>query len=303
MAGLTTLTTRTQLIDVNNTVQLTVQFTDQYGNPISLDTVPKISIISPTGLVYYSPPTSAGVMQLDVGKYQFNFTVPFNGPYGMWNDVWQGISGGKQISISLQFAVVHTDLPAINDDGYIALGDDPGFNYSQNAIHNINKILKPLKARLNNDGKAKSTDQFGNVIYIDCSVFSTNMLVTFIANAITEFNALPHFTFFTFEDTLFIDQFLDILVERATIDALASQALIERGREFQITDNGVNFNPPTVSELLNTQYTTMLTQFNEKLKFIKGSMKPAPISAGTFRIGATIPALRALRHRRENQIV
>ena len=46
-----------------------------------------------------------------------------------------------------------------------------------------------------------------------------------------------------------MEQFGEILVEGATLYALASQALIERGREFQITDNGLNFNPPTVSRV------------------------------------------------------
>lgn len=51
--------------------------------------------------------------------------------------------------------------------------------------------------------------------------------------------------------------------------ALASQALLERGREFQTTDNGVTFNPPSISELLNTQYSVLLQHHWEKLKTIK----------------------------------
>jgi hypothetical protein len=83
--------------------------------------------------------------------------------------------------------------------------------------------------------------------------------------------------------------------------ALASQALIERGREFNITDNGVNFVPPTISELLNTQYSTLLTAYNERLKYIKNSMRPSPTSLGTFRLGANV-SFRNLRHRRERQL-
>jgi hypothetical protein len=130
------------------------------------------------------------------------------------------------------------------------------------------------------------------------------MLIDFIATTITNFNAIPFFSFYTFEDTLFIDQFMAILVEGATLIALASQALIERGREFQITDNGVNFNPPTVSELLQTQYSALLASYDTKLKFIKDSMRPSPLSLGTFSMtnGGLNPAIRALRHRREKQL-
>jgi len=302
MAGLTVLTTRNQLIDLNDTVQLVVQFNDMYGNPITLDAFPTISIVSPSGLVINTP-TSAGVMQLDVGKYQFNFTVPFDGPYGVWNDVWLGSWNGNQVSTTLQFVVAHTDLPAINTDGYVALGDDPGYHYSQIAILNINKLMKTLRSRLNSSGKAKSTDNYGNVIYVDCDIFSVDMLTSFIANAISDFNQVPYFTFFTLEDTPIIDQFHDILVEGATLMALASQALIERGREFQISDNGVNFTPPTVSELLNTQYSTLLTNYYDKLKYIKNSMRPAPRGLGTLRPLATNPQFLRLRHLRARQII
>lgn len=302
MAGLTVLTTRNELIDVNSTVQLVVQFTNQYGNPIALDAFPAVSIMSPSGLVIGAP-TSAGVMQLDVGKYQFNFTIPFNGPYGVWNDIWQGTVSSLPVSTSLQFVVVHTDLPRINSDGYYSLGQDPGYNYSQLAILNINKLIKTLRSRLNSSGKSKSKDAFGNVIYIDCDIFSTDMLVSFLANAISDFNQVPYFTFFTFEDTLIVDQFHDIIVEGATLMALASQALIERGREFQITDNGVNFTPPMVSELLNTQYTTLLTQFYDKLKYIKNSMRPSPRGLGTLRPLSSSPQYLRLRHLRARQII
>jgi len=302
MAGLTILTTRNELIDVNNTVQLVVQFSDMYGNPLLLDAFPAVSIMSPSGLVISSP-TSAGVMQLDVGKYQFNFTIPFDGPYGIWNDIWQGTVGGMSVSTSLQFVVVHTDLPSLNLDGYSHLGDDPGFHYSQTAIRNINKLMKTLRARLNSSGKAKSTDTYGNVVYVNCDIFSVDVLTSFIANAITDFNQVPYFTFFTFEDTPIIDQFHDIIVEGATLMALASQALIERGREFQINDNGVSFTPPTVSELLNTQYTTMLTAYGEKLKYIKNSMRPQALGMGTMRVLGASPQMRNLRHYRERQII
>ena len=115
MVGLTTLTTRNQLIDVNDTVQLVVQFTNTAGMPVNLDAFPSVSIVAPSGLVMLTA-TTAGVMQLDVGKYQFNFTVPFDGPYGIFNDIWMGTLNGNLITNSLQFVVVHTDLPAINSE-------------------------------------------------------------------------------------------------------------------------------------------------------------------------------------------
>jgi hypothetical protein len=292
---------RGELLEPTDIVNLVVQFTDTFGNPANTTSFPQISLIQPSGNVALLP-TSAGVSQVDVGKYLYQFTAPFNGPMGVWNDVWIGTVDGIVHTNTLSFVISHTNLPAINSDGYVHLGDDPGFNYSQTAINNINKLLKTLKARLNSSGKAKSVDAFGNITYVDCDVFSVDMLVTFLADSLTAFNEVPYFTFFTFEDTDIIDQFHNILVEGATLMALASQALIERGREFQITDNGINFTPPTVSELLNTQYNTLLTNYYDKLKYIKNSMRPAPKGLGTLRPLATNPQFLRLRHLRARQL-
>lgn len=295
---------RGELLTPTDTANLTVQFYNNLGVASNTTGFPQISIIQPSGLVAMQF-TSAGVSQIDVGKYLYQFAVPFNGPYGVWNDIWQGVVGTDgYITSTLSFIIESSQLPKLIDsDGYVSLGQDPGYNYSQVSIRNINKLLKTLKARLNSSGKAKTTDPFGNVIYVDCDVFSNDMLITFIANAITDFNQVPYFTFFTFDDTPIIDQFHDIIVEGATLMALASQALIERGREFQITDNGVSFTPPTVSELLNTQYSTLLTNYTDKLKYIKNSMRPSPRGLGTLRPLATSPQFARLRHLRARQII
>jgi hypothetical protein len=294
---------RGELIDVTDQVNLTVQFKDGTGTPVDLDSFPQISIVQPSGLVLLAP-TSAGVARVGVGKYSYIFTVPINGPYGVFTDIWTGYVSGFRVEATFNFVVTHTQVPAINTDGYVHLGDDPGFNYSQAATKNINKLLKSLKARLNSSGKARSTDAYGNVIYVDCDIFSYDMLVTFLATALWDFNEIPYFTFFQFDDDNFVEQFGAILVEGATIWALGSKALIERGREFQITDNGLNFNPPTVSELMQTQVSTLLTAYNDRLKYIKNSLRPAPRGLGVFSMNSGLnPAFSRLRHLRARRII
>lgn len=295
---------RGELINVTDTVELKVLFSDQNGNPTNLDTFPQVTIRQPNGAVSLGP-TSAGVMNPSIGVYSFLYQIGFAGPYGVWSDEWKGTLNGFPIDATFNFVVINSDQPAINTDGYIHLGDDPGFNYSQTALLNINKLMKTLRARLNNDGQSKATDTYGNTVYVNCSVFSVQMLATFIADSLTAFNEIPYFTFFTFEDTPIINQFHNILVEGATMMALASQALIERGREFTIADNGINFNPPAVSELLNTQYGTLLTNYYDKLKYIKNSMRSSPIGLGTFSplMAGMNPQVRRLRLLKEKQIL
>lgn len=306
MAGQTaipqSIKSRGELVEPTDAINLTIQFRDGNGDPIDADAYPQISIVSPSGLVILQY-TSAGVTRLGTGNYQFQFTVPINGPFGVFNDTWVGYINGFRVESQFQFVVSHTDLPGVNSDGFAMIGDDPGFNYSQTAILNINKIIKALKARLNSSGKAPSTDSNGNLMYIDCDIYSIDMLATFAAMSLAEFNQIPYFTNFTFEQTEFVDQFFQVLVQGATLYALASKALIERGREFQITDNSISFNPPSVSEMLNTQWSTELTNHTDKLRLIKNSIRPGPYGLGVFGTNnSTNPAIKRMSHRRAGRV-
>lgn len=151
------------------------------------------------------------------------------------------------------------------------LGEKFNFDFSAQEILNINKLLTLVKSRLNSSGKSKLKDEHDNVVYVDCDIFSVDVLVTFLMISLSEFNQTPYFTNYSFADNLVVDTFADVLVEGAVLAALASQALIERGREFKIEDNGLYFDPPSVAEMLNTQYSTLLNHHSEKLKLIKGT--------------------------------
>lgn len=294
---------RSETVQHLDTVRLRAQFKGQDGQPVDLDLFPQIAIIQPSGNVMLGP-TSAGVARIDVGLYEYDFTVGINDSIGVWNDVWAGTLNGFSVQTTFLFVVIDTNLPGVNSDGYVKIGDDPGFNYSQDAIHNINKLLKALRARLNSSGKSRATDKFGNVIYVDCDIFSLDVLVTFLGDSLGWFNEVAHTTMFTFDNSQFVDQYFHILVQGATILALSSKALIERGREFVISDNGINFTPPTISELLNSQYSTEIANHTERLKAIKSNLKPFPLGMGTLSItAARNPVLSQLRHRRARQII
>lgn len=149
-----------------------------------------------------------------------------------------------------------------------ALGDEPEQVFSQKAIKNINRLLKLLKNRLASQSASKREDgQFVNT-----SVFSTETLVSFLVLSLSEFNQTPNFSAYTFEYTNFVDVFHEVLVEGATLQALASQALIERGREFTLSDTGVVLAPPNISDLLTTQFQLLSTIHLKKLKAIKSEI-------------------------------
>lgn len=297
-----TIRARDEIVMPMESVQLIAKFRDGAGNFADLDAFPQISIVQPSGTVLMAP-TSAGVFRLDIGTYGYILPIPYAGPLGVWTDIWTGQLNGFNIYGSFNFAVVNTQVPNINSDGYIALGDDVPFNYSQNGLWNMNKIIKVVRARLNSRGKALVKDEFGNEYLEDCDIFSVDQLATFVANSFSAFNEIPHFTNFTIEDTEFVNQFLDVLAQHAVYYALASKALIERGREYTVADGGgVNLVMPSVADLLNTQYTTELQNWFEKIKLIKASMKPQAMGLGTMSSIGQNRMVNRLRHLRARQI-
>lgn len=147
------------------------------------------------------------------------------------------------------------------------LGDDVEFNFNETETHNLNKLLKLLQKRLRSKKEVKITDNSS----ANVDVFSDDTLVSFLVLSLSEFNQTPNFTSLTFENKKFVDLCSEILVEGATLYALASQALLERGREFMLKEGGIKFTPPEVSEMLNTQYSILLNNHYEKLKYIKSN--------------------------------
>lgn len=292
---------RSMVIQPGETVRLGFIFRGADGQPQDTDVFPLVSIIDTTGATVTGP-TMQGVFRVAEGEYGFDFMIGLHPDIGVWRDVWEGQIDGFSVRGEGTFQVNVTQLPATNTDGYKHLGDDPGFCYSQNAICNINNLLKALKRRLKSGGVTPTCDEHGNIIYETCDIFSTDELVTFLADSLSMFNEIPHFTLFTFDDTSIIELFFDVLVQGALYQALGAQALIERGREFQITDQGVGFTPPSVSELLNSQYQKEMDNWYDKIKMIKQNMKPSPIGMGTLRPLAVSPQINRLRHLRQRQI-
>jgi len=294
--------TRGQIGMAGDIIQLRTEFRDpSTGSPVDPDSFPEISIQQPSGNVLFSW-TNAGVYRMAEGIYGYDFTIDTNPVIGVWADEWRGTSGANLLYNSHNFVIHYTQMPMLNTDGYFHLGDEPGFNFSQIAIKNINKLLWILKGRLNSAGKAMVKDDEGNEQLVDCDIYTVPQLVTFLIAGLSAFNMIPHFTEFRFDDSDFLLIFGEIIVRHALIYALASKTLIERGREFQINDNGVTFQPPGVSDMLNTQYSTEYQHWESDIKLIKANMKPAVQGLGTLRPLATIPALARLRHRRAGRI-
>ena len=274
------------------------------GTLIELDTYPSISIVSPDNNVIM-PFTSMGVFRIDLGHFAYDFPVTIGTSQGIFCDNWRGFWGGNQPYNSYNFVVSYTQMPGSINDGYeiISLGDEPGFDFSQNELKNINKLLALLRARLNSKGKALIKDKWGNSQLVDCDVFNIPDLTLFLIGSLSSFNEIPFFTDFTMEDSEFFNQFESIIVTRALIEALYSKSAIEKAREMTINDNGISLQIPGIADILMSQATTMLGNWNEQVKNIKNSMRMRPLGLGGFYLTNASPAIRRLRFLRARQIL
>jgi len=294
------MTTTSRQVIVGKTVILEIDVRDARGNRIDADAQPEVTVIDSQGVVRRQS-SSNDVIRIQEGRYRYAYTVPPTAPTGIWIDHWEASVNGFSTEARLSFVVLtaSADIEVAGDQ----IGDDPRIVYSEAEIIGINILLGCLQNRLKNKVEVESTDAYGNLEYVECSVFTLDELTWFLKCSLSEFNQTPHFTDFTFADEFIYQRYGHIIVEGAFILAVGAQMLIEAGREFTITDNGITMNPPPLSTVLNNELSHFVNRHTEMLKYIKNSIKPRPTAFGGFRVLAVSPNYMRLRHLRQRRIV
>lgn len=296
-------------VNQGSLIRLEIQYYDQAGNYVDPSTIPTVSIVDPTNTIIFNANGSTGVSRQDTGLYYYDYTVPVDGKLGQWQDVWSVKVGNTPFNTVLNFTVNQLIDPVTAQPGQEI---DP--QLSPQAVKNVMLLLKLLRTRLASDGVRRKRDQYGrylldtngNYIMEPCNVFTTEELYTFLKASLAEFNSIPHFTSFTFNDTSFVNMFQHELTEGAFILSMALQGLREKGREFSMTDDGLSYQPPQIADYLKSFHSDYLAAYRERLKFIKCQFKPNPTGFGTVYSlagGGVSPAFIRLRHLRARQII
>jgi hypothetical protein len=294
-------------------VALQIQYYDSCGAKVAADEIPTVEILDLDGNILVTS-NEDEVDHLGSGLYQYIYRVPESGDAGLWYDRWTAKIDGATLNTDFSFKVVVPELGLSADTGpgKIKLADDVVFDFDENEIYGINILLKFLKARLRSVGKKPQRDDFGAFLYDgygeliteDCDVFTNDVLVANLMQSLSEFNSTPFFTNYSFADPLIQTLFTQVIVEGAYVFALASHSLIEKGRDFTISDGGISYQPPSLGDFISSHYGTWLTTYRERVKFIKMSIRPGPMSFGTHtNLTGAAPAYLRLRHLRARRIV
>ena len=124
-------------------------------------------------------------------------------------------------------------------------------------------MLKMLRTRLNDYNKF-AKDINGNQVLVENLIFSDDKLRTFLSLGKMSAEGLlsDASSYEKIPDAIINDLAFSI----AVMNALLSQGLSEVGREFTITNAGVDMIPPCISEYLTIQYELEYKLFLIKLK-------------------------------------
>jgi hypothetical protein len=295
------MATSTRQVILGQTVTLEIDIYDARGTKIDADSVPSVEVIDSRGNVLRAMST-VNVIRVQEGRYRLNFTVPSTAPTGVWIDHWRAQVNGFVTETRLTFIAL-TSAASIDAAGS-QIGDEPNIVWSEAEIQGINILMHQLRCRLNDYNlKHERLDEYGNTEFVDCPIFTDSELLCFLQNSLSEFNQTPHFTNLGFDAPIIYERCANIIVEGAQIIALGAKMLIEAGREFTISDNGITLNPSPLSSTINNELSMLWGPHIEKLKQIKWSMKPAPTGFGSFRVLGSNPNYMRLRHLRQRRII
>jgi len=286
---------------------LSVQYYGVDGEPEDADAIPSIEIFTPSGIKVLGP-TTDGIEHISEGLYHYTYPLAEDAEIGLWTDRWTSTVDEIELVDEFKFLVKTGE----GTTGTVKLGDDVVFNFTDEEINGINILLKLLKMRLRSNGTKPVRDRYGafvydedgNLVTEECNVFSDDILVGFLMMALSDFNAIPFFTTYQFSDEIIKTLFASFIIEGAYIFAIASQALIEKGREFTISDGGVNYTPPQLEGVLTSQFSTWMTSYRERVKFVKNSIRPGPSGFGTYSsLYSGSPSINRLKHLRARRIL
>ena len=126
-----------------------------------------------------------------------------------------------------------------------------------------------VKFRVANNKFVSAFNNDGYVIKKDVSIFGDEDINLALKLSLSAFNCVPPFTYFQEDDTENLEQLADPVVTYAVYILLTRQALIEKGREMSIKDNGVEYIPPHLGDFLRDISEELVNRWTDYVKDLK----------------------------------
>lgn len=231
----------------------------------------EITIEATAGLVFVEI-LATDTVSIDPGEYRYDLQLTF--------------SDGRILTLvndHLQIAEDITLEGTPSGQQYDPVITSKGQYFKRTALRMLRVMLKDFKL-------APNVQAFGD-----------EELNVFLEVSISDFNAQPMFTAFDWNNME--NRWLGLICRGAFVMALYAQGLLEQGREFTITDNGISFTPPGLGSYMQSTAGAIASQYQKEKEDVKGNMKPSPHYLGTFRTLSILPSFIKLRHLKERAII
>ncbi len=161
------------------------------------------------------------------------------------------------------------------------------FPFSDDVFTNAeNQLMQYLRQVLND------TDS-------SCEIFGDSQLLSYLDLSLQSVNSHPTWTFYTL-DSLPRDWY-NVVVLGGYVYALNAQGLVERARNFNISDQGVNYTPPDLPGHFQSLAQAMEAKFAAEKERIKANVRPVPVGLGSTRVLTPNPAILRMRHLRAHR--
>ncbi len=132
-----------------------------------------------------------------------------------------------------------------------------------------------------------------------CEIFSDSQLLSYLDLSLQSVNSHPTWTYYTLE--AIPRDWMNVVVLGGYIYALNAQGLVERARNFSISDQGVSYQPPDLPGHFQSLAQAMETKFEAEKERIKANVRPAPVGLGSTRVLSPNPLLLRMRHLRAHR--
>lgn len=110
----------------------------------------------------------------------------------------------------------------------------------------------------------------GSISFEKTDVFEPDEIKQALELSLSAFNMIPNITYFKFTDEENIDQISDLLVTYAAHLLLIRQALVEKGREYSISDNGIEYAGPNIGQFMLTVSDNLYQYWYGRVQVLKG---------------------------------
>ena len=132
-----------------------------------------------------------------------------------------------------------------------------------------------------------------------CEIFGDSQLLSYIDLGLMDVNSHPTFTYYDINSVP--RDWYNCIVKGAYVFAIDAQGLVERARNFNITDQGVSYTPPDLPGHFQTLSQMVRAEYQAEKEKIKANVRPAPCAIGSTRVLTPNPLMLKMRHLRSHR--